>query len=521
MLAFALLLLATGCGGSSNASSTPDLAPYYTQALDWTHCGASGMTDTARKQLHDQQSVSDMQCATMVVPRDYARPSRGVFRLALSRFPTRATTGRLGSLAFNFGGPGTPGVDQLALEVGDYEKLRSRYDLIGIDPRGWGQSDPLTCDKPRNPSSDTVPPRLLPPRTPPPALAAAGDPGTALGGYAQGRIDFARACERWSGPSLPYVGTVPSARDLDVLRQALGDARLNFFGMSYGSQLGADYAHLFPHRTGRIALDGIVDPTLDTQQDQLAVTVAEQQGVDNFLRDCLNQASTCPFTGTLATSSAQLLAAYRALADHPHASAQGVLDQGAFTAALSDALYQPDSWATLRQAFTSLLHDDDAGPLAHLGGAKPPGNGVPTVVDPPDDNGSAVDAAVGCRDTADRPTPGEVLSVLPQFTAASPVLGTDNATTLLACTGWPVAGDESWRSVRADGAPPILLVGTRTDPSTPYPGAAHMAQATGVGVVLTYAGQGHIAYRLSSCIRDRTNAFLLDGTLPGGSTVCN
>ncbi len=527
-----VLLVAVGAGGcdSGTGAGTPDLRGYYTQQLTWRTCGAQGLTDSALRDLGEaanSATLAAMECARLTVPRDYARPAAGDLKLALSRFRARSGGARIGSLVPNFGGPGTPGIDQLGAEIDStFAGLRASFDLIGMDPRGWGQSEPVTCTGSGDAAGATsgtgagASAGLG-------AGAAADDPLAQLQRVAADRTARARGCQVRSGALLPYVGTVDSARDLDVLRAALGDRKLNFLGFSYGSRLGAVYAHQFPSLVGRMSLDGIIDPSLDYAGTAVSLVQAEEQGVGNFLADCLRRGpADCPFSGDQGEARGQLQQAFDAVAAKPVESTEGTLDRGVFQSALSRAVWDTGSWPDLRAALTALIRDQDAGPLAKLGGATPPAGAssaswvAPAVADPPGDNASAIYTAVECRDTAGRYSPPQAVAATTEFLAASSLFGPGAESSLLDCSGWPVRGDDTWRDVSAKGAPPVLMVGTRTDPATPYPGMARMATATGVGVVLTYAGQGHIAYRLSDCVRRAEDAFLTSGTLPKPGTVC-
>ncbi|MDF3293646.1 alpha/beta hydrolase [Streptomyces silvisoli] len=503
---------------SDSRDPRPDLRRYYQQTLTWTHCGRHGVSGAVRVGA----AVSGMQCAWLKVPLDYSAPAKGSVSLAVSRFAAHGARHRLGSLVFNFGGPGTSGVDQLAARVGGLLRLRESYDLVGLDPRGWGRSHPLTCVDPRGAapvaaSADTAAPSGGDP---------ADDAAVQLRAEAQQYADHAHDCPRLSGPMLPYVGTTNIARDLDVLRQALGDRKLNYFGMSYGSQLGAVFAHQFPHRTGRLVLDGIVDPTLDTKRMALARANEDERGIRDFLADCLRRhTAECPFHGAVDNAEARLRRGYDALDGHPLTVRGAELDQQTFSRAIADSVFDQREWRALRLALRALLVRHDGLPLARLGGATGSGGrGAARPAragDPPADNAYAVSLAVRCRDTADRYTPQEAQAVLPSLVRASPILGPLSVHELLACTGWVGGGDDSWRDVRAEGAPRILMVATATDPVTPYGGARRMAEATGVGVVLTYRGQGHVAYRLSECVRQRADRFLRTGLMPADGGTCD
>ncbi|MEF2527749.1 alpha/beta fold hydrolase [Streptomyces sp. CS62] len=204
------------------------------------------------------QPVPDgMRCGSLAVPLDHADPAKGTIDLALASIPASGPRAqRLGSLVLNFGGPGAPGVEGLAADAKAFADLGKRYDLVSFDPRGVGRSTPVTC------GGSTAP-----------------DPGAARGDAAA-QLAALRAvverCERASGRVLPYIGTVHVSRDMDLIRRALGEAKLNYLGFSYGTRLGAVYAAQYPHRVGRMVLDG-VDTLVETLTEQALVSAEGQQ----------------------------------------------------------------------------------------------------------------------------------------------------------------------------------------------------------------------------------------------------
>ncbi len=218
------------------------------------------------------------QCATARAPLDWDRPDGATTELALIRAASRADTAdRIGSLLFNFGGPGESGVATLPALASDYEHLRSRYDLVSFDPRGVGASDGVTCLDAEA------------------AQAMAEQDDTPDDGEAEvaavllaAREQYAAACAQESGRMLPHVGTEDAARDLDLLRHLLGDDKLHYFGISYGTELGGVYAHLFPRHMGRAVLDGVVDPTLNQMEGALAQAAGFQLAFDHFAQWCVD-----------------------------------------------------------------------------------------------------------------------------------------------------------------------------------------------------------------------------------------
>jgi len=450
-------------------------AAFYRQSVDWTACTDAG--EPARA-----------QCGIVQVPLNYAHPEGATLELAVNRLPATGPGLRLGSLAVNFGGPGISGVTELAARAQDLAGLNRRYDLIGFDPRGVARSSPVNC----------------------------GDLGS-VGDSAQ----LAQACAHFSGWLLPFLGTPDAARDLDVIRQAIGDDRLAYLGFSYGSRLGAVYAHEFPFRAGRMVLDGVPDPTLDDAGTALAQARGFQLALTDFAADCA--ARGCPVPGRTAT---QVLAGITRDAHDLDCGAlpttAGALDSASYLQGLENALYSKDNWPYLRQAIGE-VHAGVGDLMMRL--AYPAGLGTQAVADwpgAPQANSETAKLAIDCRDSAQRFTDQQVQALDARFAKASPLFGRTLAGTLLACTHWPRGDAAAGRQVAAPTAPRILTVGTTGDPATPYPGAAHMAQALANGSrSLTYRGEGHGAYFAhNGCVRRTVDAYLFEGELPREGAAC-
>ncbi|MFG1805947.1 alpha/beta hydrolase [Streptomyces sp. NPDC049040] len=485
--ALAAALTATVLAAPPQADGSAGHSPYG-QTVDWAGCPG----------VHGPRS---MECGTLTVPRDYADPKAGDLDVAVSRIPATGPGPRLGSLVVNFGGPGIPGITELGerTAAGELSRLNRRYDLIGFDPRGVGRSSPVDCGD------------------------LSGVTATDLAGQAR---QVAQACRKHSGALLPWVGTPNAARDLDVVRSALGDDRLAYLGFSYGGRLGSVYAHEFPQHIGRMVLDGVPDPTLDDTETALAQAAAFQHALDDFAADCV--ARGCPVPGrTAAQVVAGMKTAAHSLGEGGLATVTGQLDRAGYLQGVQNALYSKDDWPYLREAL-SALRDGDGEPMmqlaypGQLGQLAQPARlpALDSTWSTPD-NYEMAKLAIDCRDTPERHTPAGVHALDPRFTAASAVFGTSIEATLLACTGWP-PGDGASRRVAAPTAPQALLVSTTADPATPYPGAAHMAAALGNGSrVLTYRGEGHGAYFAHDpCVTGAVEAYLIDGAMPGGRAVC-
>ncbi|MEV5505945.1 alpha/beta hydrolase [Streptomyces orinoci] len=490
-LALTLILTAAGCGGSTPASPdrTDDDRP---PAIGWKPCGAP-----TAAQGGGRAPGADWECGTLRAPLDYTKPHGDTIGIALIRAKATDRAHRIGSLIFNFGGPGGSGVAALPQFAPGYRALRARYDLVSFDPRGVGESAGVRCldDKALDEAAQTD-------NTP--------ENDTELHRTQQQNAAYAAACAHNSGRLLGQVDTTSAARDMDRLRQALGDDKLHYFGISYGTELGGVYAHLFPRRVGRAVLDAVVDPTQDPLQGTLGQTKGFQLALDDYLKDCPGQ---CP-------RQTEITALLDRLHQDPLPTEQQgrVLTRDEAVNGIAAALYSKDTWRYLSLGLREAMSKGTGSVLLSLSdslaGREPDGHYS---------NLQAANRAISCVDAQQRYSAGQVRAQLPAFRAASAVFGESAAWSLLDCTGWPVPG--KWRTpqVSAPGAAPILVIGNTGDPATPYEGAGRMARQLGkdVGVLVTYRGEGHGAYNSGNpCMTALVNSYLLNGTPPRPGTTC-
>ncbi|WP_338782918.1 alpha/beta fold hydrolase [Streptomyces sp. DG1A-41] len=491
----------TGCGDDD--AKDEDLTK---QELSWEDCPTPSDAQgggTAPSPLPDG---GEWQCATMKAPLDWDDPKGDTIGLELIRARSSGDeNARIGSLIFNFGGPGGSGVTSLPAFAEDYETLRTRYDLVSFDPRGVGRSAPVICQNDQQLDAyfqqDATP-----------------DDTAERTELLDNTKEFNDACEKNSEKILPHVRTTDAARDLDLMRQVLGDGKLHYFGISYGTELGGVYAHLFPERVGRAVFDAVVDPTQNPEQGSLAQTKGFQLALDNFAEDCVSKTEECPL-GASAQDVKDRIA--RLLKDLDRTPIPGVfpreLTQSAAAGGILQALYSQDFWEYLTEGLQQ-AYDGDGSILMLLSDSK---NGRK-------ENGeysniAAANAAINCADDKPRYDTAFVERKLPEFRAASDLFGDYLAWGMISCTDWPVPGAADHPEVSAPGSAPILVVGNTGDPATPYEGARKMAEAlgAGVGVELTYRGQGHGAYdSKNKCVQDAVNGYLLDGKVPRAGTIC-
>jgi pimeloyl-ACP methyl ester carboxylesterase len=477
----------------STASPSPDtegvaadLLPFYGQTLDWTDCGGG------------------FDCTMVTAPLDWANPSTGTIELSVIRH--RATSGTaIGSLLTNPGGPGASGVslirDSLSFAVG--EPLQQAYDVIGFDPRGVGESTAVKCydasqmddylfDIPQGArGSDAWNQELM----------------TAHQG-------FADACVANSDGILPYITTDNAARDMDLMRAVLGDESLNYLGYSYGTFLGATYAKLFPERVGRLVLDGALDPSVSGLDVSTTQGVGFESALRAYMADCLTD-DKCPFRGTVDEGMADLGTLLASVDRSPLPSSDGrELGADSLMTAIVAALYSQDSWQYLTAALSDALqgNPDVAFQLADFYYAREGGTYT--------DNSTEAFRAYNCMDYPGHPTPEEK--------AAADALLAEKAPTVAPywsgpdpCDVWPYPATGVREKITADGAAPIVVVGTTNDPATPYEWSVALADQLSSGVLITRVGEGHTGYNKGNkCVDQAVEKYLLDGTVPQDGLRC-
>ncbi|MCE7082494.1 alpha/beta hydrolase [Streptomyces sp. ST2-7A] len=496
----------TGSGPDA-APDTPPLPASLTDQLPrWSACGPPDVLQGGGPAPSPPPDGTAWECARLTVPVDWTDPTGETIGLALIRIGALPddSTPRVGSLVFNFGGPGGSAVASLPGFEHRFTGLRAGFDLVGMDPRGVGASAGVVC------LDDTAVDRNL---------REVGFPRDAAGEeeWLRAREEYAAGCAERAGGLLPHLTTANTARDLDLLRHVLGDSGLHYYGASYGSKLGAVYAGLFPERVGRMVLDSVVDPGRSVVERSLGQTEGFQRALEVFLADCAGRAD-CP-TGTHPGEGARVVGdLLEGLADRPLPTADGrPLTQRLALHGVIGSLYSDTGRTRLRAALGRALAGDGTGLLEaadrYLGRD---GEGRYR-------NLHAANTAVNCADFASRPGPAEVRRYRAEFLAASPVLGPYLVWDLTACHGWPVVSERDQPEVHAPGARPILLVGTTGDPATPYEGAERMREALGdgTGILLTLEGEGHGAYTGGDpCVVTAVDAHLLSGATPPDGTVC-
>ncbi|GAA1356701.1 alpha/beta fold hydrolase [Streptomyces beijiangensis] len=449
------------------------------------------------------------ECATLPVPLDYARPGGRKIGIALIRHAATGPGRRIGSLIYNFGGPGGSGVATLPGFGPSFAALNTRYDLVSFDPRGVGGSAPVSCFT--GPETDAYNQVDSTPDTPAEAEQ-----------FMDVTQAFAAACEKNSGALLPHLTTTNVAQDLDRVRAAVGDAKLNYYGFSYGTELGGTYAHLFPKKVGRAVLDGVMNPDQNYTESALYQLKGFQLALDNFAKACVAGSYVCPIQRSTPAQVEEVLTDLVAGLDRrPARTADGrMLNDSLALSAIAHTLYSASSgWPSLARAVASYTNRNDPAALMTLADAATGRDAEGHY-----DNGTNIFSATSCADYGVPQTTEQIERQRPAYRKASPLFGEQFAWALNQCTYWPVKGATDHMEVSAKGAPPILVIGNAGDPATPYGGAEVMARRLGhgVGVLVSWkGGQGHCSYgKGSACIDGKADDYLLNGKVPAYGTNC-
>ena len=462
-----------------------NLEPFYSQTVTWTSCEKTFL------------------CSKVKVPMDYAHPGAASIELAVIKLA--ATGQRTGSLLVNPGGPGASGYDMVRDGGKSYfsAKMRGSYDIVGFDPRGVQRSAPVTCisdsarDAERQESLD---------------LDKDADLAT---DEAQTKADTA-ACEKNSGPVLGFIDTTSSAKDMDILRAALNEKKLNYMGFSYGTKLGATYAELFPGNVGRFSLDGALDPSLSVGDITLGQAKAFEAEIHSWAEHCVKQPK-CPVSGTPEQAVQQIRTLNASYVNNPQKTKDGrILTAAEFTNAVAFAMYSTDLWDLLAAALTDAFKGDPTAMMALADYAAERG---------PDGRYTSNTAfafnAINCLDYPMTTDTASMRAEAQQLEQASPTFGKTLGYSGLTCKDWPYKPVDPPHKITAPGTGPILVVGTTRDPATPYAWAVSLSQQLHSGVLVTWNGDGHTAYgRANQCLTNAVDGYFVDGKVPVAGTTC-
>ncbi|GGT19400.1 peptidase [Nonomuraea spiralis] len=447
--------------------------------------------------------TAGLDCGRLTVPLDYGNPGAGSIDVAVIR--AKATGTRIGSLVMNFGGGGN-GVINLAASHQKYAALRERYDLVSFDPRGSGGTSPPAC------GSGAVADRLFA------VNPGVGNPADRKA-FLQATVDFVRACEKGSGGMLPHAGMGDTARDMDRLRAALGENKLNYYGMSLGSVLGGVYATLHPQRVGRMVLDAGLNPRQSVVEVARQLTRASQLFYERFLSWCVEKG--CDLGKDTKAVNGAIEGLVERLKSRPLKGGDRPLGASlAITALLAVSGGEP-YWQELEARLAQAIKGD-GDPLLKLADAIAgrqngtyPSLGV---------FGSApYNSAVYCRDR-ERPAVRDLPRIEAELTRISPIFGQLSPTTgflIPTCAQWPVPVDPEGRTVRHTGPAPIVVISSEQDTAAPTKEAASLTRQLTNGVLVTYGGDLHAAYPAGGpCIAAVVEDYVVTGKVPAKGTSC-
>ena len=502
----ALSLVLAGCtsfsdsateesAATSSAPAEPEPAP-----IEWNDC------DEQIQPLIADQPGSDrdlaFECGRTEVPISYDEPDGATLPLFLVRVVMAGQTDRIGSLVVNPGGPGGSGADAaIGLALTLPPEVLGRFDLVGFDPRGVGLSTPVEC------IPDDLKEELIA-SEPRPTSAEQLDETF---GLAQ---EVADGCVEEYGDALGTFNTVDTARDMDQLRESLGDEQLTYLGYSYGTTLGSTYAELFPDEVRALVLDAAVDPDPDVVADAEQSAAAFEAGFDTFATNCIGLIAGCPVGGEPRRFVEDLLnQAGQAPIPSSRAGETRSATPGVVMTAVQAALYDTASWPQLAQALAAGQRGDSAGlfSLADSYSGRLDNGTYSNLFD--------ANLAVNCADTEETVEEDEVRTLVAEWSARYPLFGAGAAAGLYTCSVWE-AERTPLPERDAEGSAPILVVGNSGDPVTPLPGAVDMAEDLESGVLLTWQGQGHTAYPKTDCVSAAVNAYLIDLVVPLDGLTC-
>lgn len=471
--------------------------------LEWAPCG---------------EAVPGAECATAAVPLDYAQPTGATTHIALARIPAADQANRIGSVFVNPGGPGGSGVDSVLGGFGQAlgQQLEGRFDVVGFDPRGVARSEPLRCFDSQQEAAKFL----------------AGVPffpyqKEQYRPYFETARAYAELCSDGRHRISQHMSTADVARDLDLLRQAVGDAKLNYLGFSYGSYLGNTYANLFPQKIRTLVIDGVLDPRLWSSGRQIeSDRIAIQKEFDEFLRLCDEAGPDCAFSAPEG-SAARWESLATAIRRQPLALPDGsFFTYDSLILAGIGAMYAPEFWggpfgdAALFDAVADAVSQGPAATAVVVDLRRSIAARVAAPAADVYDN--RIDAYFGnqCGDTQFPRTLAQ-FRLTDRYAAAGSRFGPLVWWRFGApCAAWPVNDDRYTGPWTARTANPVLVVGNFFDGITDYSGAQASARLLKSSRLLSYAGWGHVAYGRSACVTAHVNRYLIDGALPDAGTVC-
>lgn len=453
-----------------------------------------------------------LECTTATVPLDYDDPDGATIELALARVPASDPANRIGTLFLNPGGPGGSGV-QFVAGVGEYldARLQGRFDIVGFDPRGVAGSNPLYCFRTADELNEFFADQPLFPYREEQERP-----------FYDRYTSLARACFDGGLPIAQHMSTADVARDMDLLREAVGDDQISYLGFSYGSYLGTTYTELFPDHIRALVIDGVLDPKLWSQGWQIRADRRDTaKEFNQFLILCDRAGDDCAFSGPDG-ARARWAALARAVGREP-------IDLGfpySYDFLIADAtgaMYAPEVWGGPEgfATFLDLLSDTIGDPSTASDAADVRTRLLERLRPAQEAYSNGLDAYFGnhCADTQYRRWFvgwRDIGDYARRGSRFGPYWWWFNN----GCAAWPLNGDRFAGPWTVRTSAPVLVVGNFYDGVTGYDGAVSTSKLLVGSRLLSYAGWGHTAYGRNECTTAYIDAYLLDGALPARGTVC-
>jgi pimeloyl-ACP methyl ester carboxylesterase len=480
------LLLASTYLLKRNGAPLASLKAYQTQKITWSSCN------------------STFKCGVIKVPIDYTNLALGAFKVALMKYPAIDQAHKLGSLVVNPGGPGGSGIEYVYnAEYIVSPDILQRYDLVGFDPRGVGLSSPIHCltdkETDANYAADSKPDTLKELQT-----------------LLSNSRKYISECEART-KNLMHFGTADVARDMDLIRAALGDKKLNYLGKSYGTYLGTLYAQFFPLNVGRMILDGAIDPNISSPEQNLTQAVGFDHALKAFVADCLRR-SDCPLSKPANKAIAQIIATFHKSASKPFTSQQKrPVTESLVVLGTATALYDSATgWPQLRTALKQAQRGDGSAFLELTDQY--------TQRNPNGTYGSNEGDAALVIDCLDWPYPrtvAQIKTAAATFASKAPVFGPYLAYSALACQFFPKVS-EITPHISKITTTPTIIIGTTRDPATPYQWALGLHAIIQNSRLISLNADGHTGQgRGSTCVDSAVDRYLLTGALPTKDLACS
>lgn len=476
----------SACTRTSPVSKTQSPVVPSPGPVKWTSCGGG------------------FECGTVTVPLDYSHPNGEKIRIALNRKPATEPGKRIGSLLINPGGPGGSGITFLQQDIGSFTNVNQYFDLVGFDPRGVGLSSPIRClSGPEEDQFNAIDPVW-------------DDADEKQKGIAADK-NYVAECQAHNAKLLPFVDTENAARDMDLIREAVGDSKLTYLGLSYGTFLGQMYAHLFPTHVRALSLDGVVDPNRSAADMDYTQLVGFESNLQAFLTSCSARrtgANRCQYAAS-GDPTQKLYDLMDRIDANPIRVGNRDLTHALALNGVLTALYDQSFWPYLDVALVRADQGDGTTLLAF--------SDIYYERNPDGTYSNTLDAnnAINCLD---HPVATDISfydSLQQKYATASKLFGPAFQYDWLICAYWPVKPTRQPGPLDAPGAPPILLVGGSNDSATPYAWAEAVHSELSNSVLLKRQGNGHTSYDSNSCAHAAEDAYLISLTLPAEGTVCS